>query len=72
MNNDLDLPSDQTNDSPDEDHKGQSDLDGELMVFISPPSAGGTGGRGRITTVEDLILWTEFNNNYYGRSGTYR
>jgi hypothetical protein len=41
------------------------------MIFISPPSVGGTGRRGRIPTVEDLILWTEFNYNYYDRSGTF-
>ncbi len=41
------------------------------MVLNFPPSAGGTGGRGRMATAEDLILWTKFNNNYYDRSGTY-
>jgi hypothetical protein len=41
------------------------------MVFISPPSAGGTEGRGKIANAEDLILWTEFYNNYYDHSGTF-
>jgi hypothetical protein len=72
MNNDPDFPSNQTNDSPDRDHKGQSDSDGEdYWSLFPPPSAGGTWGRGRIATAEDLILWTEFNNNYYDRSGTF-